>query len=249
MQCGHCLRGEAERVNMKQQTVKNAVSKIESYINYVTVSGGEPTLNPTFPEMLAQELENYNVQFDAFYTVVNGTSFPEKFAAGLNHLFRLANAQNMCRVEYSNDDLHRGQKARVVYNLEKFGYAYDDITGNYDEHMSFFGKKYIGEHQRQHRFPNVIQMGTAASWGTKPVHIYGYHFDGKNIDGEFYINAHGEVFPACDLSYNFMRNNQDLCLGNVNDPEFSYMKAAEKFNRFLDGNTLQATEYGYKINL
>ena len=44
MGCAHCLRGEAENLDMTKEIVDKALEDVE-FISSLTLSGGEPTLN------------------------------------------------------------------------------------------------------------------------------------------------------------------------------------------------------------
>ena len=44
MCCAHCLRGEAENIDMQKETIDKVLDLVDK-IEHVTFSGGEPSLN------------------------------------------------------------------------------------------------------------------------------------------------------------------------------------------------------------
>lgn len=78
MKCDHCLRGDAQNIDMPIPILENFLSKV-SGINCLTITGGEPSLNIQGMEQLLRLLKKYRVNVNAFYLVTNGKKITNRF--------------------------------------------------------------------------------------------------------------------------------------------------------------------------
>ena len=71
LSCEHCLRGDAQNLDMTKETVDKVLDHIES-IGCLTFSGGEPTLNIPIIRYIFSEIWRREIPLDSFYVVTNG---------------------------------------------------------------------------------------------------------------------------------------------------------------------------------
>ena len=92
---------------------------------------------------------------------------------------------------------------------------------------------------RRYRRDEILAMGRGASeqYGMKAETVMPYDVVGCPDHGEyalrddmFYVDAYGNVWPSCDLSYEYMREHPEHSIGNVTDPDFDWYDAALAFN-------------------
>ena len=58
--CEHCLRGEAQNMDMTKETVDKVLDRVES-ISSLTLSGGEPTLNIPIIRYIFSEIRRMEI--------------------------------------------------------------------------------------------------------------------------------------------------------------------------------------------
>lgn len=203
MQCLHCLRGNAQRLDMSREVI-DAVFRQISSVGSLTLTGGEPGLAIPVIELITECIRIRNVDLQNFWVVTNGkTPIPraKKFAAALERLLWLCseNDPEMSGLSVSGDEWHDWVDIPEVY-----------------ETLSFFKTHRHGPQHEKY----VIQEGRARLNGLggreaqdmapfdasiqSDGHLY--------IANDLYIAANGNVTSTCDLSYARIDSE---CLGNV----------------------------------
>lgn len=189
MRCEHCLRGDAENKSMDGDSFRNIVDKYS--IDNLTITGGEPLLN----KEVLRELNS--MEFSILWFATSGaipkTSVQEVIEFILDRKNR---SWEEFSFSISTDYYHKGEQLSRIYHfldqLELYGIEYSK-KDNF---------KYGG---------TPIYMGRGVNNGGRELKI---SLDIE--DAELYINVDGDIYPSCDLSYEFQREFKgDLCLGNA----------------------------------
>lgn len=105
MACEHCLRGDAQDLDMSRKIVCQLLDKVDS-ISEVTFSGGEPTLNLPLIEFFFLEAEKRGKLPSSFYVVTNGRVNQYELAVLLLKWFPKMDEPDYCGVTISLDMFH-----------------------------------------------------------------------------------------------------------------------------------------------
>lgn len=197
--CEHCLRGEAQNLDMSKETVDKALDCIES-IGSLTFSGGEPPLNLPIIRYIFSELRRREIPLGSFYIVTNGIANQMELAHLLLENISYCNEPELCGAAISKDIFHDNE-----YEAETSPLHYLTICNKDKEMGDFYGGR------------GIIRRGRAASNGfgdrTENPSIdfdgnaeYNENTDCIYLDGEFYVSAAGEICADCDLSYEMMKD-------------------------------------------
>ena len=86
MCCGHCLRGDAQDLDMQKETVDTLLEQVGS-IGEVTFSGGEPSLNVPLIRYFFKKARELRVMPYSFYVVTNGKTNQMDLATALLEVY------------------------------------------------------------------------------------------------------------------------------------------------------------------
>ena len=80
MRCAHCMRGNAEAVDISLRHITNLLRHVR-YIHHFNITGGEPSLNVRAIRHILERVRAYDITVNDFYSVTNGsaTSRSEEF--------------------------------------------------------------------------------------------------------------------------------------------------------------------------
>jgi len=239
MTCGHCLRGVARDDNMSEDVINAVMSKLE-YVMSVTISGGEPSLAMKLIKYVLDSQRIFNTSVGNYYMVTNGLCTTPTFLDLLERMKEAGDMPEDFRLSISNDPYHDEVPGKKLDKLLDFG---EEIGAD-----NFNGTVV---HQRDHNHldnpDRVIQMGRGSFVGASKAVIHPFEIvedGGKTMaqEGLFYIDVFGDVWPGCDLSYTYMESHRGLCLGSVLDDDFSFLAAAESWNRTCDNKLIKVME-------
>ena len=130
MHCDHCLRGDAEKMDMQQATVDKILDTVDS-IGSVTFSGGEPSLNIPLIRYFFKEAEKRGKLPSSFYIVTNGKAHMLDLAQLVLEWYAKFDEPDLCGVTISQDVFHDidwddGRTAPVNYLAGLACYRPDD---------------------------------------------------------------------------------------------------------------------------
>lgn len=198
MACEHCLRGDAQNLDMSDSIIRWAAKNIEACS--VTFTGGEPSLNIRAIELYFTLAEQYGNLPRAFYVATNGKANQEKLAVTLLKAYAKMAEPEACELNWSMDAFHN----LFIEN--------DELKGaGIFEGLSFYrkdGKKHdvndtdmrwllvsgraaengIGEQRVESAEPNLEDWNIEENDGV-------FWFD------ELYVAANGNIAKCCDLEY------------------------------------------------
>ena len=80
MRCTHCMRGDAESVDIPLKHISNLLRHVR-HIHHFNITGGEPSLNVRAIRHILERVRAYGITVNDFYIVTNGsaTSRSEEF--------------------------------------------------------------------------------------------------------------------------------------------------------------------------
>lgn len=105
MCCDHCLRGDAQNLDMEKQTVDALLEQVGS-IGTITFSGGEPSLNIPLIRYFFERAREFGVMPYAFYVVTNGKENQMDLATTLLEVYPEMEEPEYCGVSLSVDQFH-----------------------------------------------------------------------------------------------------------------------------------------------
>ena len=189
MACSHCLRGDAQNIDIKKEYITNLLENIK-YISIVSFSGGEPSLNIGAIKYFIEEAKRLNVDVGNFYIATNGKKITDEFILTIIELHLFCSENEISVVEGSND----------YYHIEDSKQNYNKLKC-----LSFF--KLRDEKDGEKRF--MINEGRyKENYGDgRELTIYQLTIEDNRVDGEFYLNVNGDIIRSCNLSYENQEHN------------------------------------------
>jgi len=202
--CRHCLRGDAQKVDISNRIIDAALKDVSS-IDSITFTGGEPSLAVPRIRYFLQALKARKICLGSFYVVTNGKAASLSLVHALLDLFAYCGMDNeMSGLVISGDQFHREQ----IKSTKKAGSLYAGL--------SFFHPKERAQNLVEGA---IIHEGRAVDegLGCRDVRADRCRIESQNsetlyIEGDLYINALGDVIPGCDFSY---ESQEELKMGNV----------------------------------
>ncbi len=206
--CDHCLRGEAQKVDLQVGAWQPMFSEVE-YIGCLTLTGGEPSLNPQAVRDLVDYLHMRRcigtpLEIDYFYVVSNGKVVAKSMLKALKRLSHYTEQSDITNTFIVSDDQFHGVTYRVLDKYEQLKYDYPFIK--------------MEENRTKLKNSHIISRGLAADngLGSSDKESYGWqrYVDDERIkvEGEVYFTTNGDVLSDCNLAYADMIDNR---LGNV----------------------------------
>ena len=202
MQCRHCLRGDAQNVDISNEIIDRFFDGFAdgAVIETITFSGGEITMNLDAIKYTLEVVKRKNISVDAFYMVTNGKDIekiPKLIILSLEWRSYCKEYGNLDEdffgIALSHDNFHEdiGNRARNL--LSGLSYFRAD-----DKDKDFT------------RFPLVNEGRAkdlpATAWKKweprdQQLNVIVYP-DGLELDdAEVYLNAVGDIVIGCDWSY------------------------------------------------
>ncbi|MFW9958800.1 MAG: radical SAM protein [Candidatus Odinarchaeota archaeon] len=210
LECDHCLRGDKQRRRIKDKYINALFQELSSRnirVGCVTLTGGEPSLAIERIDYIADAIHHYRLDVCYWHIATNGTCKSRKFMDALAHLARNVDDPETCTLRISFDIHHYGQ-----WEKEDFYQLQDEILfeAGFDIQLSFRGAPLDDR--------LLVNMGRAENWGrTKP-----QEFDIEvSVDNQISIslmmNEKGDLFSACDLSWEVQDSHERFYLGNIEE--------------------------------
>lgn len=193
MSCPHCLRGQAENKNIDINLFRKFIelNGIDS-ISCLSITGGEPMLNPSAIVRIAHVIHEQEIDLFGFFLATNGTVFHNKVIESLAMFRHMVDEDEMFILTVSKDNFHDEYLPQhPIWKL------INHTVRTVDPHHVIAegrGRKINPEGRLVHNEP----------WRWE---------DGDIQEGNVYINALGMVCKECDFSYESQRlKNIGHCL-------------------------------------
>lgn len=191
MGCAHCLRGNAEDMDMSRETIDQVLEQVDM-IGQVTFTGGEPSLNMDAIRYFFAQARKYGKLPRSFFVATNGKANQEELAMELLKQYPDMEEQELCGVALSVDEWHDPQ--------------------DYDQSI-LKGLAFYSDCKEKPDGYNLIPEGRAARLKIdseemiqpKSAHIVLSEDSDPNAETleieMLYVAADGKIVGNCDMSY------------------------------------------------
>lgn len=194
MSCAHCLRGDAESIDISDEYLDKFFSKV-SYISNLTLTGGEPSLVPDRIRSVIHHIKKHKVDVGTFYLVTNAKVVPDDFLLALVELYLVCSdsdafAEGSGGIAWSDDPFHDDVPKMNIQKLRTLSFA----------------------HPRGDQSRSVIREGRGVSF-SKGRSLSAERFeieDDAVTEGTVYLNCEGNVIAGCDWSYASQRMDEHI---------------------------------------
>lgn len=236
MRCDHCLRGDAEGVDMTKQIINSVFSATKSVMT-LTFTGGEPSLAPDLIRYALSCAKRHGTSVSEVYLATNGLEISEKFLSALRawHMYCLSQAAPRSEKYIGTDQIRRVVDAGNAYepmgvfvdiSMDRF---HDDIPVENVLRLCSLPNVRTGKYRDSRDDGWVLHTGRAYWNGIGDPELdrpwaYGEQsqkldigLDGPGLavfDGSIYVNALGQILKYCDYSY---EDQDEHVLGEI-DP-------------------------------
>lgn len=204
MRCAHCLRGNAQNINIDKKYISELLLHCrDSEIGCITFTGGEPTLNIDAIEFTLQTMRWLNIRLGSFYVVTNAKVYRKRLVDLLDEAYTHCTEKELCGLAISDDEFH-GQYQSPNFNFNYYRYKYDEYDCE---------REYFRPNDKKTDFSRVILIneGRAKDLTDRrrrdnnpseciDDRVHRYNTD-ENIGGTLYLNALGYLVDGCDWSY------------------------------------------------
>lgn len=226
MSCAHCLRGDAQALDMSKEIIRKALKNVKS-ISSLTLSGGEIALVPELIEYTLQTCIKNDIDVYNIYAVTNGKVVPDSFLLALIH-FHAYTAK-------CNNGEFDGYSA-IALSIDDFHEEIPDANKALIESLSFFAPE---DHQKDFafgKFDTLIDMGRAKTllgYEKRSLRVYmpTVEFDEYDksfwVEGFVYVTAKGDYLKTCDCSYD---TQDEYKIGSIDDYSWLYKLAEKKID-------------------
>lgn len=201
MGCAHCMRGDAQNVDISEKVIDAALSKVES-ISSLTLTGGEPSLNVPAVRYITRRLKELNIPLGNAYIVTNGKEVSNDFIFACLELFMLADEPEYNGLALSQDVFHEDVPMENVSKLRQLtAFTGEDKNTDFD------------------RVP-LLDLGRARNLNSfakrGPVHdAFTAIVDNGILDlseSTLTVTVNGDLLTECDYAYD---DTDGICIGNV----------------------------------
>lgn len=207
MHCAHCLRGEAENLDMPHRVIEKAISQVAS-IDTVVFGGGEVSLVPEKLEELLEAFRASGTPVNGFYAVTNGKTVSDDFLVSMLHWYSFCGYEDECSgLALSCDEFHEHIPEKNKMLLRGFSFLREEDKKNDWKH------------------DYLLNEGRAKNLtGYKKRELSANDFNELEVDDNgncwlemAYITCNGDVLSTCDASYD---DQERFKLGNVFDTDW-----------------------------
>jgi len=205
LKCAHCLRGNAQGVNIKTEYLESFFSRVKA-IDTLTISGGEPSLVPEKILEIIAIAKKHKTEIGSFYIATNAAKNPKfkSFILACMELYMYCSDNEISSINWSNDKYHQNEPENIrLLSILKFA-------------SEKFSKEF--------GLPSIIAEGRAKDFGERKVLIDSFEIDDNYqviSEGAIYLNCKGEIIAGCDWSY---RSQTKYKICDVSDLSFDRIK-------------------------
>lgn len=211
MTCGHCLRGDAQNLDMPYEYLDRLFSQLGN-VGTITLTGGEPSLVPEKILEIVELIKRHRVSVDGFYAATNGLEVSEEFIMALIRMHQVCEDKNLCSVDMSVDQYHMEDEPYRLRPDESPLHA-----------LAFFGYK----NEIYETYP-LIREGRSADCGDKEAFGNALAYEGGRVNEDLYLNCRGNLMTGCDWSYETQDDPERIICHVDDDIEAALEERMEK---------------------
>lgn len=213
--CLHCCRGECQNLDLSEKIVDAFFYRNEIHsISTIKFSGGEPTLNGEILEYLVEILVEKNVDVYSFMLSINGLSYSDSFARGLNKLnehckkFSVRERERCGTLFVSQTQYHKKALEEVIAKFSKFPYFIvpTGVEIIKPEHLLPYGNA-----AKNNLTTNQPDLEEVMNYD-KSIKIVEHNGESFLVFNHQYISSNGNVLTDGCISYDMMDKYH---IGNV----------------------------------
>lgn len=225
MACGHCLRGDAENVDLTGMDIDSVLDQAEA-IGRLIITGGEPVMNLRAIQHLSNGIARRGIPLMRVQIITNGLIYEERLVALAK---RFSEITRLTQVHGYGNAEREPWRVSIGISLDRYHEAPETCKKNYIHYknaMKGFAEVLQVRHGNAPRNEGragaladtvdytltaetyMIQQIEVLSANVKPMCKFydTYHLerpDQKVICCGIYLNAYGEVLPglACNTDY------------------------------------------------
>lgn len=123
MNCGHCMRGPAENIDINIDYV-DEILKATAFIGTIHFAGGEPSLNPNAILEILKIIKKYNIPVINFDITINGKIVNDIFIEAIiewdNYCKNFSFKPHMSNVRLTIDEFHENIPSKNIQKLIAF---------------------------------------------------------------------------------------------------------------------------------
>ena len=183
--CEHCLRGDAENLNMPLRYVESLFKKT-SRIHSICFTGGEPSLAVQTLLNILMLAKVYEVEIGNFYIATNAIKVTDSFLMACIKWYLYCDDNEISQVQWSND-LYHSIPLESVKKLKTLSFAsakYSKETLDYE----------------------VIAEGKAKDMSERKTSVDAFELEVEDdsvrvMEGNVYLNCKGHLVSGCDWSF------------------------------------------------
>ena len=208
MACAHCLRGDAQAMDMSPDYVDCILDMAES-VGRILFSGGEPSMNPGIIRHTLDYARKNSIPIYGFSIVTNGSLVPPGFLDLMRDWYEYClscGARDVdCQIYVSSDEFHGEVMQENLKQLKTLPFFEPAEEGGYAEN----GWKLLDEGRGRHLY----------GYKTEPVlapqlHVQKYGTEIYVLESDVYLACTGDIVHGCNYSYENMPAHR---IGNVMD--------------------------------
>ena len=211
MGCAHCLRGNAQNMDIDLSYIDKILEDVYS-IGSITFSGGEPSLNLGAIEYTLELCKKKGIEVGSFYIVTNGKDNILPLSISALKWYAYCWEKELCGLALSKDMFHdeiEPENERLLHGLSFF---VDDkftdfetgrlINSGRAEELSGFSKVDVDSHNEK------IDVD---DWN-----------DERTVNSIIYLAANGDIRTNCDTAY----DDYEYVIGSLQDSTLADIIAA-----------------------
>jgi hypothetical protein len=208
MECGHCLRGEAQDKDLDIDALIQLLNQIK-HIGDITFTGGEPTLATSHIDRILSECKKREISVNNFYLATNAKKIDGYFLRVILDWWLYCDDNEISALHWSNCYYHQcfGVPEDNIKKLSAFKFA----GPKHEEECFDFRSKYGSSLILDGRAVNVSCDGRDESISPVEVDNYG---NGPVVEELLYMTVAGILLPGCDYSYETM-DHEAVQIGSV----------------------------------
>ena len=194
MNCAHCLRGDAQNVDIDYEVIDRVLDKTEA-IRSITLSGGEISLNVSAMEYILNACKTRGISICDFYFVTNGKVVKEEFLMTILKWFcyvaECGGETECCGLALSKDDFHEKIPFENEMLLKGFSFSVDDKVTDFKR----IGLLNCGRARNLTGYPKR----ELEDWrGSVSISRWNDNITSENT---IYVTAKGDILSCCDCEY------------------------------------------------
>ena len=209
MHCEHCMRGDAENKDVSRETIETLLKNTE-WIEHLTFTGGEPTLNIKAIKDTLALCKQYKIPVYDFYIETNGKKVTNEFLLTCfnwySYCLSWGDYGDFSSVVLSTDNFHEPISEKNKNKLKRLSFFSDKNTDFTKTRLLNIGRAVnINSNDYKKCQPNTCTPNV--SWSSNTYYI----------DGQITLTVAGDILSDCDYAYT---DTDHLKIGSVNDPEW-----------------------------